>query len=132
MKFLLLTVFLFISFATIAQTDTATYGYIDSVNIKNSQIPASFTGGSESWKMFLDKYLKYPKDAKKNKIEGDVILEFLVDLNGKVSNIKVIHSVYPSLDEEAIKIIQRSLWVPAVQDGQFVKYRKRQTISFHL
>lgn len=50
MKFLLLTVFLFISLTTIAQTDTATYGYIDSVNIKNSQIPASFVGGSESWK----------------------------------------------------------------------------------
>lgn len=83
-------------------------------------------------KMFLDKYLKYPKDAKKNKIEGDVILEFLVGLDGKVSNIKVIQSVYPSLDEEAIKVIQLSLWVPAVQDGQFVKYRKKQTIPFRL
>ena len=82
---------------------------------------------------FLEKNLVYPKDARKQKIEGIVITEFTVGADGFASNIEIVKSVYPSLDAEAIKLIHRSAWIPAVNAyGQAVKYRMRQPIEFHL
>jgi protein TonB len=132
MKYLLFFTSLFIFFNSKAQTDTTIYGYIDSVTVKNVQIPPKFPGGDGNWKLYLNKYLKYPKDAKQQKIEGTVMVEFVVEKDGSLSNITIVHSVYPSLDEEAVRLIQHSMWTPAVQNGGNARYRKRQPIEFRL
>jgi len=133
MKYIFVFAFCFLSCISFAQKDTSLYGYIDSINIREAASQPTFIEGDNGWQLFLEKNLVYPKDAKKQKIEGDVLTEFTVGTDGHTSNIKIVKSLYPSLDAEAIKLIYRSLWIPAVdENGQPVKYRMRQTISFHL
>ena len=125
--------FCFLSCILFAQKDTTLYGYIDSIIIRNTSSPPKFIDGDNGWQLFIEKNLVYPKDVKKQKIEGEVITEFTVEADGHTSDIKIVKSLFPSLDAEAIKLIHRSLWIPAVDaNGQVVKYRMRQPIQFHL
>ena len=133
MKLVSLFVCCFLCCVSFAQKNSTLYGYTDSVNIRNASSSPTFIDGDHGWQIFLEKNLVYPKDARKQKIEGTVITEFTVGADGFASNIEIVKSVYPSLDAEAIKLIHRSAWIPAVNAyGQAVKYRMRQPIEFHL
>jgi TonB family protein len=97
--------------------------------IRESEYP----GGTAQWLRFLNKTLKYPEDQWKNKIEGTVVVQFIIDEDGNPTSIKVIKSVNAELDAEAVRVISASKdWVPAVYGGRFVKSYKRQPIVFKL
>ena len=131
MKALLLGAFFLNTMVVYAQNDTTIYGYVDPTLIETEVTPA-FPGGPNIWKMYLEKKLQYPETAKMNGIEGSVIVEFTVGKDGKISEIKIFKSVNPELYKEAIRLIQKSMWVPALQGGKNVIYRKRQEIVFKL
>jgi protein TonB len=77
--------------------------------------------------------LKYPENAWKNKIEGTVVVQFIVDEDGNTTDVKVIKSVNAELDAEARRVISASKdWAPAVYGGRFVKSYKKQPIVFKL
>lgn len=80
----------------------------------------------------LYKYLKYPEIARKAGIEGRVILEFIVDEKGKVSNIKVLRSVGGGLDEAAIEALKKVRFSPGMQRGRPVKVRYTLPVTFKL
>lgn len=80
----------------------------------------------------LYKYLKYPEIARKAGIEGRVILEFIVDEKGKVSNIKVLRSVGGGLDEAAIDALKKVKFSPGMQRGRPVKVRYTLPVTFKL
>lgn len=64
---------------------------------------------------YLMENLEYPKDALKDGIEEKVILTFTVDKNGVISNIKTLGKYYPSLEKEAIRLVERMpKWLPAL------------------
>lgn len=97
--------------------------------IRESEYP----GGAAQWLRFLNKTLKYPENQWKNKIEGTVVVQFVIDEDGNPTSIKVIKSVNAELDAEAVRVISESKdWVPAVYGGRFVKSYKKQPIVFKL
>ena len=76
------------------------------------QMP-QFPGGFGAQRKFIQSHIIYPEDAEKKKIEGRVICTFLIDEYGRVSNVNVKRSLYPSLDEEAVRVIKSMpRWIP--------------------
>lgn len=98
------------------------------------EIESSYPGGTEAWRRFLTKQLQrnYPQAALDNEIHGTVVIQFIVDKEGNVSNVEAL-SGPEELRDAAIKVVQKSgKWIPAVQNHQNVKSYKRQPIVFSI
>ncbi|HXH99703.1 MAG TPA: TonB family protein [Sphingobacteriaceae bacterium] len=92
-----------------------------------------FKGGINQFSQFLSYHIKYPSDAKQDGITGRVLLSFVVEKDGTLTNIKVLNSIYPSLDEEALRVLHRSpKWEPGMQNGVPVKVQYTIPIVFKL
>ena len=92
-----------------------------------------FPRGMEEMYKFLSDNLVYPKEAKENGIQGTVIVEFVIDTSGKVSNAKVIVPLYPECDKEALRVIQEMPnWKPAKHQGKPVAIYYNLPIRFML
>lgn len=74
--------------------------------------------------------LKYPEAAKATEVFGTVTLSFIVETNGNVSNITVKKSVGGGCDNEAIRLLQETHWIPAVKHGKYVRSHNTQDITF--
>jgi TonB family protein len=97
------------------------------------EVEAEYPGGQNGWKQYLVKNLKYPADAIKRNIQGTVLMQFIVETDGSLSDIKVLERPDPSLSEVSYKIIQNSgKWIPATEHGQKVRCYKKQPIIFKL
>ena len=93
----------------------------------------SFPGGYQALFDYLEKNIKYPAKAVKNKIQGRVILQFIVDEKGRLSDIKVVKSVDASLDAEAVRVVKAMpRWNPGTQQGKAVKVRYTLPVTFRL
>ena len=96
------------------------------------EIESSYPGGDAAWIDYLNKNLHYPDDAVNNEIQGDVIVQFIVDVDGKISDVKAISGPV-ELRIESIRVVKHSgKWLPAFQDGKYVKSYKRQPIKFRV
>lgn len=82
---------------------------------------------------FLNRNVKYPVIAEENGIQGRVICTFVVERDGSITDVKVIKSVDPSLDKEAIRVI-RSMpkWIPGMQKGEPVRVKFTLPVTFRL
>ena len=99
-------------------------------------VKPSFLGSTDP-KVFLQKwvytYMKYPQEAVKNGIQGRVLVDFIIDENGKIRDVKVLKGVDPLLDEEAVRIISGSpQWKPGKLRGQKVKSEMSLYVEFRL
>ena len=96
----------------------------------------TFRGHSDlsvSFTEWVNKNLKYPKDAKDAHVEGAVKLQFTVGTNGGVQEVQILQGVYPSLDNEALRVIRSSpKWKPGIKDGKPVRVTYTYTIHFVL
>jgi len=98
--------------------------------LKPGEIEAKFKNGDSDWSKYLTRNLDGNVAAKSVK-GGEVIVQFVVNKDGKCVDVNLHKSVEFVLDEEAIRIIEKSpLWEPAVQDGRKVNAYRRQPISF--
>mgnify|MGYP003412864597 FL=1 len=96
------------------------------------QNPA-FPGGDEALMEYLKKNLKYPSVAQDNGIQGRVIVQFVVNKDGSIVDPKVIRSVDPSLDKEAMRVVQAMpKWTPGRQRGKTVRVRFTLPVTFRL
>lgn len=94
------------------------------------QIESSYPGGDAAWRRYLIKNIRYPQDAQDNGIQGPVMVQFIVDKEGVVSNVEAL-SGPEELRGEAVRVIKKSgKWTPAIQNGMQVKSYKRQQITF--
>jgi periplasmic protein TonB len=93
---------------------------------------AEFPGGSEAWARFLNKTLRYPEQAMSIDIQGTVTVQFVVDVDGSISGVTVVSGpVEGGLREEAVRVIKKSgKWVPALQNGRYVKAYRLQAVVF--
>lgn len=98
------------------------------------QIESAYPGGSSAWLSYLNRTFSYPQEAQRNSIQGTVIVQFIVDEQGKVSDIEAVSGpTSGGLREEAIRVIRRSgRWEPAIWNGYRVKSYKRQPLIFRL
>ena len=96
------------------------------------QMP-QFPGGTQGLISYLSKSLIYPPYAQENKIEGRVIVEFIVNKQGQVGQAKVIKSIHPLLDQEAVRVVMKMPnWTPGMSKGKPVSCRYKLPISFKL
>ena len=96
------------------------------------QMP-SFPGGMKAMMDYLARNIRYPANAKNDLIEGRVILQFIVDKKGRLSDVKVVKSVEPSLDAEAVRVVKSMpRWNPGMQNGKAVKVRYTLPVTFRL
>lgn len=90
----------------------------------------SFNGNINQW---LGANLKYPAVARENGIQGRVLMEFAVEKNGSISNVKIVRSVDPSLDREAVRIVKAMpRWKPGYNNGVPVRVKHTLPITFRL
>jgi len=92
-----------------------------------------FPGGELALRTFIAKEIKYPVTAQESGIQGKVYVNFVVNTDGMVSDARVIRSVHPSLDEEAIRVVNSlPKWKPGKQRGKPVRVSFSVPISFVL
>ena len=92
-----------------------------------------FPGGQDSLMSFLMHTVKYPKGAMEKGIQGRVVVKFIVEKDGQVSTPQVVRSVYPALDEEALRVIRcMPKWKPGKQNGKEVRVFFTLPVTFRL
>jgi protein TonB len=89
-------------------------------------------GGLEAFYKFVGKNLKYPKRAQYTHTQGKVYVEFIVDKNGIVSDLKVVKGIGSGCDEEAMRVLALTKWQPGRQRGKPVKVRMTMPLNFVL
>lgn len=93
--------------------------------------PPSFPGGQAALMSYLSKNVKYPEEALKDNVQGRVIVGFIVEKDGSVSNAKIIRSVDSALDKEAIRIVMSMpKWTPGRQNGRNVRTKYNVPVNF--
>ena len=96
------------------------------------QMP-EFPGGQIAMLDFLSKNIRYPEAAHKAGIQGRVVATFVVEKDGSISNAKVMRSIDPLLDAEALRVINSMPnWIPGKQDGKPVAVKYTVPVSFKL
>lgn len=92
-----------------------------------------FPGGIDALFKHLAKNIKYPVDAQEGKIEGRVIAQMVIDKSGNVTALKIVKSVSPSLDAEALRVLAMlPKWEPGKQRGEAVSVRYTMPVMFRL
>lgn len=92
-----------------------------------------FPGGNAAMMKFLSDNIKYPVIAQENGLQGRVITNFVVECDGSITDVQVVRGVDPSLDREAIRVIQSMpRWKPGQQRGQAVRVRFTLPVVFRL
>jgi periplasmic protein TonB len=96
------------------------------------EIESEYPGGTSAWARYLNKTLQYPQDAIDNEVQGQVVVQFIVDKEGNVSDVQAV-SGPDELRKEAERVIKKSgKWTAAEQNGRKVKSYKKQPITFRL
>ena len=102
------------------------------VYIVVEQMP-EYPGGISELMKYIARNIKYPADALREKKQGRVIVQFTVGTDGYTSDFKVIHSVSPSLDAEAIRVLANMpKWTPGMQRGKAVPVKYTVPVTFRL
>lgn len=92
-----------------------------------------FPGGMAGMMQYLSSNIRYPEDAREAGTQGRVIVSFVVEKDGSISNAKVAKPTYSSLDEEALRVISAMpKWMPGKQNGQAVRVKYSVPVSFRL
>ncbi|MCE3295327.1 MAG: hypothetical protein K0R65_1041 [Crocinitomicaceae bacterium] len=95
--------------------------------------PAEFKGGTDALIKYIVNNVKYPESAAKNKVTGKVFVSFTVSEKGKISQAKVLRSIHPDLDAEAVRVVSAMPdWDPAEKGGKKISSEMQLPISFQL
>lgn len=96
------------------------------------QMP-SFPGGMGALMSWLGQNIKYPVIAAENGVQGRVIVQFVVEKDGSITDVKVAKSVDPSLDKEAARVVSSMpKWTPGKQNGSAVRVKYTVPVTFKL
>jgi TonB family protein len=96
------------------------------------QMP-SFPGGMEALMQYLAKNMRYPVEAQKNKVQGRVVVGFIVSKDGDIKKAHILRGVDPELDAEAIRVIESMpRWMPGMQRGKAVAVSYTLPVMFRL
>jgi periplasmic protein TonB len=99
------------------------------------EIEASYPGGMSAWKKFLERYLDPSVPVTNGAPDGDhtVMIQFVVDAEGNVSQMIPLTSVGFGMEEEAMRVMKKAAkWIPAKQNGNFVKAWHKQSFTFQI
>ena len=92
-----------------------------------------FPGGQQALLEFLRENVKYPEQARKDSIEGRVVLSFVVETDGSITEPKVVRSLHPLLDAEALRVIKlMPKWEPGYQGDSLVRVKYNLPVTFKM
>jgi protein TonB len=95
--------------------------------------PAEYSGGYEAMAKFIGKNLKYPAQARRMGVEGSVFVSFVIDKEGKISDVQIVKGIAADCDKEAARVVSlMPPWKPGKQNGRPVKSRFVLPIKFKL
>lgn len=96
------------------------------------QMP-SFPGGPSALMEWLSNNVKYPVVAQENGVQGRVVVSFVVERDGSITDVKVVRGVDPSLDKEASRVVRAMpRWIPGKQNGSAVRVKYNVPVAFRL
>ena len=96
------------------------------------QMP-SFPGGPSALMEWLSNNVKYPVVAQENGVQGRVVVSFVVERDGSITDVKVVRGVDPSLDREASRVVRAMpRWIPGKQNGSAVRVKYTVPVAFRL
>ena len=91
-----------------------------------------YSGGMDSLYLYLAENLKYPEALKSSKVEGTTLVQFIVGVDGEISEVTVVQSSgYPEMDEEAVRVAESfPNWKPAAKDGELISMKTQLPVRF--
>ena len=138
-------VLLFLSQLVVAQTDTirvkgdvmgtdpATPYHDGQPVFTKPEINAQFPGGVTALVRFINEHIEYPERAKKKRISGVVMINFIVNTEGELRAIHVTNNVHPLLEREALRmLVEMPKWIPAEVDGRKVNVSVNLPVNFEI
>lgn len=97
------------------------------------EVMPSFPGGNSALMEYLNSSIKYPVVAQENGVQGRVVISFVVERDGSITDVQVARSVDPSLDKEAMRVVrQMPKWNPGKQNGAAVRVKYNLPVAFRL
>jgi protein TonB len=106
-----------------------TLGHIHTV----AEIPPEFPRGAAARNRFLENNLRYPKEARDSNIQGTVFVQFVVEVDGRITNVVIHRGVGGGLDEEAVRVVKMMPnWTPGRTRGKAVRTLFTLPIRFAL
>lgn len=99
------------------------------------EIDAAYPGGASAWRSFLERNLRGETPVDNGASPGNytVIIQFVVDVAGNVSDVKPLTSLGYGMEQEAVRVLKKSgKWKPAIQNGREVKAYRKQPITFQV
>jgi len=97
------------------------------------EVMPEFPGGMQGLFEYMQNNVNYPKEAQKQKIEGRVIVSFIVEKDGSISDVHPLTAVHPLLDKEAMRLVnEMPRWKPGTEKGKAVRVSFALPVSFKL
>lgn len=116
-------------FSVDIQTDTTNKGMVFDMPEQMPQYP----GGGDAMEQFINNNIKYPAEAKAQKIQGKVYIQFIVEKDGSISEVSVRRGAHKLLDSEAMRVVKlMPKWKPGSMRGKTVRVRYTLPITFSL
>lgn len=105
---------------------------VKTIESKKMMVP-SFKGGDEALAEYMEENLNYPELAKRQGVEGTVILKYTITKTGEIRDIEVVQSVSEEIDKEAIRLVSKMpAWTPAVKSGKVSEIKYQLPVTFQL
>ena len=109
----------------VSQSNQNVYDHVD--------VMPEFVGGMTAMMKYLQTNLKYPEDAIRQKLGGRVMVQFVVETDGTISNVRVAKTVFPSLDAEAVRVVKAMpKWKPGKVNGRPVRVNFTLPVVFNI
>ncbi|HQY79598.1 MAG: energy transducer TonB [Flavobacteriales bacterium] len=103
------------------------------MDLSEVDVPPEFPGGMEAMHTFMQKSVHYPEQARDEKVQGKVYVQFTVDHDGKVKDVEIKRGMREDLNEEALRAMRAMPdWSPGSKDGQAVATRFIMPMEFRL
>ena len=118
--------------AIVTCTPTTASAQTDSEKVYNScQVMPQFPGGEKAMMEFIATNLKYPQQAVKDDVQGMVLVDFVINTEGKATDPKIVRSLSPECDAEVIRVVSlMPAWTPGQQDGETVNVKYTRPVMF--
>lgn len=90
--------------------------------LEKAEVMPQFPGGDQAMMKFVSENVQYPEEAKEKEISGRVMVGFIVEKDGSISDVKVVKGIGGGCDEEAVRVVKAMpKWKPGKQDGKTVR-----------
>jgi len=97
------------------------------------EIQPTFPGGEEGFGRFLQTNIRYPEAARKNNVQGRVFIQFTIEKDGSLSNMRTLRDPGAGLGDEAVRVLSASpKWLPGIQNGMAVRVQYTVPVNFSL